>query len=64
VHGSGSNWWRHFAVKGKKACRKTSSKVEYNYLKGRGDINQFSFQVSPGKLGLVLKLLENEKTLE
>lgn len=38
--------------KGKKRVETAVS--EYNYLKGRGDINQLSFQVSPGKLGLVL----------
>jgi hypothetical protein len=36
--------------KGKKRVETAVS--EYNYLKGRGDINQLSFQVSPGKFGL------------
>jgi hypothetical protein len=41
-------------IRGKGKKRVETAVSEYNYLKGRGDINQFSFQVSPGKFGLVL----------
>lgn len=41
------------AIRGKGKKRVETSVSEYNYLKGRADLNQISLRVTKGKLGLV-----------